>query len=714
MITHPRVRKYIFACLENKATGHAGGTHRSSAAFQLAFCYKIGFGTPSNERVSQHWLQETVHSAEDLDLRIQWAKKTVRRNDWRNGNLVSLIINGILTEDATWLNTENLEVLEAEYKRELRDMQHIFGKDSLVVLKLSLHLVQLLEREQKYIQAEMVCRETLEVSSIQNLVAERGTRPKYYSRGHRKSSISMEKLSEASSASPFLERIIAATDEPIPETRFLAKRLASIYVLQERWGEAEWIYLHLRNMEQRDSGECHPETLFLSYMIASTYKNQGRLTEAEALLSYVLDRQKKFLGIEHKSTRNSMGLLASIYSVQGRTKEAESLETQLVDIYKKLFGPRGPHTLFAMSELSVELAKQGRWEEAKNYAQEALIGRRQVLGEDHPDTLRSMNDLAAIRRKMGFLAEAQALFLTLIETQEQILGKDHFGTLVSKRNLAMTYKGLGLLREAENLSSEVVETQTRILGSSHIETLRSMGILAWIYSSQDRLHAAESLYLHVIEKMVQTLHRNHPSCQLEEVCLAEVYIRQKRFIEAQELLSPIIKNPSEQLGERPRVCLARVLTAKGQYGEASYILKEVVEKRTKTKGLNHWSTLDAMHDLAVNLSHQHQHEEANALFIQVIGQRGRLQVQDEQWGLIDQAMQDQILNFCRHGCWRDAVLHACSFVRWRWDTDFSPALAKAIKNKKFPTLTPTGQRIALRILLPPLFIFIVIYMLRSR
>jgi hypothetical protein len=46
-----------------------------NAAYQLAFCYKVGFGAPSNKEQSRYWLQKAERPAEDLEIGVNFAKE---------------------------------------------------------------------------------------------------------------------------------------------------------------------------------------------------------------------------------------------------------------------------------------------------------------------------------------------------------------------------------------------------------------------------------------------------------------------------------------------------------------------------------------------------------------------------------------------------------------------------------------------------------------
>ena len=62
-------------------------------------------------------------------------------------------------------------------------------------------------------------------------------------------------------------------------------------------------------MRKRSFGAEHPDTLLSMESLASTYLSQGKWNEAELLKVQVLDMRKKILGAEHPGTFLSMANL---------------------------------------------------------------------------------------------------------------------------------------------------------------------------------------------------------------------------------------------------------------------------------------------------------------------------------------------------------------------------------------------------------------------
>ena len=75
-------------------------------------------------------------------------------------------------------------------------------------------------------------------------------------------------------------------------------------------------------MSRRVLGEEHPDTLSSIHNLASTYLSQGRWEEAEKLGVQVMEMSKRVLGEEHPETLKSIHILASMWKSQERHGEA--------------------------------------------------------------------------------------------------------------------------------------------------------------------------------------------------------------------------------------------------------------------------------------------------------------------------------------------------------------------------------------------------------
>ena len=85
-------------------------------------------------------------------------------------------------------------------------------------------------------------------------------------------------------------------------------------------------------------GENHPYVATSLNNLAHLYNHQERYTEAEPLYLRALSIYEQQLGQNHPSVANSLNNLAKLYQAQGRDGEAVSLFQRAQSIEKRLQG----------------------------------------------------------------------------------------------------------------------------------------------------------------------------------------------------------------------------------------------------------------------------------------------------------------------------------------------------------------------------------------
>ena len=91
-------------------------------------------------------------------------------------------------------------------------------------------------------------------------------------------------------------------------------------------------------------GEEHPDVATSLNNLALLYASQERYEEAEPLYLQALSLRKKLLGEEHPSVAISLNNLAGLYQSQGRYEEAEPLYLQALSILFSVLGDNHPYT----------------------------------------------------------------------------------------------------------------------------------------------------------------------------------------------------------------------------------------------------------------------------------------------------------------------------------------------------------------------------------
>jgi CHAT domain-containing protein len=183
-------------------------------------------------------------------------------------------------------------------------------------------------------------------------------------------------------------------------------RLASIYVDERRYSEAEQLYRDALQVSRETFGSRHLGTLLSLGTLASIYQVERRYSEAEPLFLEALRVSRETLGPRHPITSTNLHNLALLYKDQRRYSEAEPLLVEALQSSREVLGPRDPNTLLSLGALANLYQAQGRYAEADRLYSEALQADLEVLGVRNPQTLKLQLNSAMLRVNQGRSAEA--------------------------------------------------------------------------------------------------------------------------------------------------------------------------------------------------------------------------------------------------------------------------------------------------------------------
>ena len=321
-----RVRTQIRECLEINYFKNRDQPFAAHVAFQLAFCYHIGFGVKSNDNTCHMWLGKCAKQPDDLKTE----KETIQPARWKMGGIQEY--DGFVSLDLIHeYRTQGLITLDqarGECERVIDDMAPVFGELHFILLNLYTTWANFLDETGQLSKAKVLrmrIREQIEKTY--------GINHPYYIESTTKVAESHEKLGEWTEAQLLQEELLKGVE---PEGTHswavgsIKTNLALIYRNQGRWKEAEELFVQVMETRKRVLGQEHPDTLTSVTNLASTYRDQGRWKEAEELDVQAMETGKRVLGQEHPDTLTSMANLASTYRDQGRWNEAEELEVQVV------------------------------------------------------------------------------------------------------------------------------------------------------------------------------------------------------------------------------------------------------------------------------------------------------------------------------------------------------------------------------------------------
>ncbi len=166
---------------------------------------------------------------------------------------------------------------------------------------------------------------------------------------------------------------------------------------QERYDEAEAIYIETLAEQRRRYGEDDSQTLKTVIGLADLRLRQGRLEEAEDLLLDATQRMAGVVDNQHPDLLGGRTILARLRNAQSRPAEALGLAEAVLAGAGPAYDAEHPLMLDTQVEKIVALRALGRLEEAAELAPAVYRGRVNRLGEDHPRTAEAL----ALVRALG-------------------------------------------------------------------------------------------------------------------------------------------------------------------------------------------------------------------------------------------------------------------------------------------------------------------------
>ncbi|KAL9119337.1 MAG: hypothetical protein Q9187_004112 [Circinaria calcarea] len=466
-----RVRPYIAACLEKRLINSASSHEAQNAAFQLALCYKIGFGVPLDDNKSQSLLRQSTMRPEDIESRLSLMRKSGMYMYLRTHSFADLVESEgsffSINVAQAYRNQGQLDRAELEIKREIRDAENILGAESYVTTSLKSSLMMILGLKENWEELEQLALQRLE----QEARAQSGENP-------------------------------GSLD--------IMANLAKAYIGQERFEEAEELLNKIMRTRERILGEEHPSTLISMSNLAVLYARQGKCNEAEQLNSQALKKLRRVLGEKALTTCESMEVMAYIYSLQGKWRKAGETELKVLTIREGSLGQEHPDTLRSIQSLARYYGKEGKRREAEELHMRWMEIKKGIFGGEYPDTLAEMEDVITAYNLQGNFSEAAKLAMRRVEIQQKQLGEEHLSTLSGMHDLAFYFCNEQKWQEAEKLNVHVLDTRKRLLGEDHPDTLISMIHLVVTYMGQNRMEEFVQLLSEAIRLSIAVLGPENP------------------------------------------------------------------------------------------------------------------------------------------------------------------------------------------------------------
>ena len=299
-----RVRTQIRERLESNYIKNQGQPFAAHIAFQLAFCYQIGFGVKSDDNTCHMWLVKSAKQLDDLKAE----RAAVQPARWKMSGIPGFVSLDLIHE----YRTEGLRTLgEArdECERVIGDMTPVFGELHFILLNLYTTWGNLLDELGEFSKSKL-----LRIRIRKQIEETNGINHQYYIQSIMNVVQSHTKLGEWSEAQLLQEEIVKNFEGTHSrEVKSIKNNLASMYRNQGRWNEAEELFLQAIEVGKRVLGQEHPDTLTSMANLALTYRNQGQWKEAKVLEAQVMEARKRVLDHEYPGILISMKNLVWIF-----------------------------------------------------------------------------------------------------------------------------------------------------------------------------------------------------------------------------------------------------------------------------------------------------------------------------------------------------------------------------------------------------------------
>lgn len=287
-----RVRTYIASCLEEKVVKPFGLALTSQrAAFELSFCYTLGFGVDKDDVKASALLKRAARSQGELTSEIDRVRYGSSRPPPRQGvyNLSSYrghAITRSTTSGRYYLEKGNLDQAASRIRKEIADLESVVGVDHQISVFLKSTLTKVFLLKEQWEEAQKLETQVLQCNS--------------------------ETLGERH-----------------PDTISTRSSLALIYAKQKKWKEAELLQTQAVTASLSELTLDAAVTLTSLSNLASIFQDQGRWEKAERLGKQVLEIRKNTLGLENPDTMNISELLTSFDKEQDFWKRWETETVQV-------------------------------------------------------------------------------------------------------------------------------------------------------------------------------------------------------------------------------------------------------------------------------------------------------------------------------------------------------------------------------------------------
>ncbi|KAK6338061.1 hypothetical protein TWF696_001532 [Orbilia brochopaga] len=327
-----RVREELVGALKEFYESHPENSPEAmDAAFQLAFCYKLGLGTPQDDEDLEKWLKKSGPGADKyLEEEI---KSTFPKKQFVSAKLRRMYDRGLvkpIDHALEFQTSKNILLQKEKCEKEVKSLSKVLGKTHYAVLNLNSTLSSIL----RYINS-----------------------PDY--------PILLEDCYEALKAEPTkgpndIDLVVARHDLGLTRMR-QGKIHDGEGLLKESYDEAK-----------TRLGEDHVFTMMAAMNLAEALQARGKAKTAHELATYASSRFSETLGSKDKYTLAIQALYYRRLLAEGDIEKAKVVMKQNTEDMQKAVGAEDPGCIGRFMEYLMILCDLGAPEAAEEEAKQFL------------------------------------------------------------------------------------------------------------------------------------------------------------------------------------------------------------------------------------------------------------------------------------------------------------------------------------------------------
>jgi len=410
--------------------------------------------------------------------------------------------------------------------------------------------------------------------------------------------------------------------------------LASLYLLQGKYSQAEPIFLRALEIQEKILSPNHPEIAAILNNLGELYNAQGKYDRAEELFQQALEIREKTLGPDRQEVSTSLKNLAQLYYTKGKYSTAEKLYQRSLSIQVKALGAENPVVAETLNELAKLHAAQGNYGLADTTYKRALALQENAYGVEHPKLAETLNNIGRFYMELGRYTRAEPFLKRALDMNEHFLGQDNLKLAASLNDLAELYKILGSLTSAESLYLRALEIKEKFLGPVHPEIATSLNNLGGLFKLQGKYAQAEAIYLRSLETMNLVAEKDNPILAGTMRDLAVLYQAQGRYAKAESIFTQVLEirktalDPEHPLTAKSISDLGLLYYAQGKYAQAETFNKRALGILEKSLGSEHPDVAVSLTNLAKLYVARGKLDAAEGLFKRALNILGKKLGQD--------------------------------------------------------------------------------------